>query len=89
MHSPRNVLPYVLIAVSSYDYNASRTSLQTIIIMDAKAENRIKYSTIEAVCPLYHEILHPKHPLGRDDAVKWKVSEGDRSGGAESRNAKI
>ena len=67
------------IVVSSYDYNASRTSLQTIIIMDAKAENRIKYSTIEAVCPLYHEILHPKRPLGRDDEARWNIWVEDGS----------
>ena len=30
------------IVVSSYDYNASRTSLQTIIILNAKAEKQHK-----------------------------------------------
>jgi hypothetical protein len=30
------------LVVSSYDYNASRTSLQTIIILNAKAEKHIK-----------------------------------------------
>ena len=77
------------IVVSSYDYNASRTSLQTIVILNAKSGNHIKTLLFRQFARLYHEILHPKHPLGRDDAVKWKVSEGDRSGGAESRNAKI
>ena len=77
------------IVVSSYDYNASRTSLQTIVILNAKSGNHIKTLLFRQFARLYHEILHPKHPLGRDDAVKWKFSEGDRSGGAESRNAKI
>ena len=67
------------LVVSSYDYNASRISLQTIIILNSKAGNRIKYSTIEAVCPLYHEILHPKRPLGRDDEARWNIWVEDGS----------
>ena len=55
------------IVVSSYDYNASRTSLQTIVILNAKSGNHIKTLLFRQFARLYHEILHPKHPLGRDD----------------------
>ena len=44
-----------------------------------------KNSTIEAVCPLYHEILHQKRPLGRDDEARWKVWMEDGSAWARSR----
>ena len=66
-----------------------RKLFQMIITLTVEAGKRIKALLYRQFARLYHELLHPKHPLGRDDAAKWKVWEGDGSGGAESRNAKI
>ena len=61
------------LVVSSYEYNMSRKSVQTIIILNSKAGNSIKYSTIEAVCPLYEAILYLHRSTGHGHAARRMV----------------